>query len=199
MATTLSIPVAEFLKSCTDLKQAPKPARPEISFVGRSNVGKSSLINSLLNRKGLALASATPGKTRLLNYFNIGSGWCYFVDLPGYGYAKVSKSLQEEWSGFLEDYLADSAHLRMVVLIVDSRRGITDLDMQMIQALHFYRRSFVVVATKIDKLTRQEREKSLTSIRGPALSLGASAVIPYSSVKHEGREDLWDAIQSAIA
>ena len=135
----------------------------------------------------------------MLNYFNIGSGWCYFVDLPGYGYAKVSKSLQEEWSGFLEDYLADSAHLRMVVLIVDSRRGITDLDMQMIQALHFYRRSFVVVATKIDKLTRQEREKSLTSIRGPALSLGASAVIPYSSVKHEGREDLWDAIQSAIA
>lgn len=199
MATALSIPSAEFVKSCTDLKQAPKPALPEIAFVGRSNVGKSSLINSLLNRKGLALASGTPGKTRLLNYFKIGGNICYFVDLPGYGFARVSKSLQEEWSGFLEDYLADSPKLKLVVLIADSRRGLTDLDMQMIHALHFYRRGFVVIATKVDKQNRQERDKSMLEIRGPALSLGASAVIPYSSVKHEGREEVWDAIYSALS
>ncbi|NUO18670.1 YihA family ribosome biogenesis GTP-binding protein [bacterium] len=198
MAKAFSIPAAEFSKSCTDLRQAPKPALPEVAFIGRSNVGKSSLINSLLNRKGLALASATPGKTRLLNYFKIGESICYFVDLPGYGFAKVSKSLQEEWSGFLEDYLADSARLKLAVLIVDSRRGLTDLDMQMIQALQIYRRAFVVAVTKIDKLNRQEREKSLTGIRGPALSLGASHVILYSSVTHEGRDALWDVIAEAV-
>lgn len=189
-----AIPQAEFVKSCTELAQTPKPALPEIAFVGRSNVGKSSLINSLLNRKGLALASATPGKTRLLNFFKVGGSLCYFVDLPGYGYAKVSKSLQEEWSGFLEDFLAESPRLKLVVLIADSRRGLTDLDMQMVQALQFYRRNFIVVATKIDKLNRQERDQSMLAIRGPALSMGASAVIPYSSVKHEGRDDVWELI-----
>jgi len=198
VAKAFVIPQAEFVKSCTGLKQAPKPPLPEIAFVGRSNVGKSSLINSLLNRKGLALASATPGKTRLINYFKISTSLCYFVDLPGYGYAKVSKTLQEEWSGFLEDFLADSPRLHLVVLIADSRRGLTDLDMQMIQALHFYRRSFVVIATKIDKLNRQERDKALLAIRGPALSLGASDVIPYSSLKHEGREEIWRVMLSAI-
>lgn len=167
---------------------------PEIAFVGRSNVGKSSLINSLLNRKGLAMASATPGKTRLLNYFRIGDQSCYFVDLPGYGYAKVSRSLQEEWAGFLEDYLADSKNIALVILIADVRRGLTELDMQMIQALNMYRRRFLVVATKVDKLNRQERDKLLASLRGPALSLGAEAIVPYSSTKHEGREELWDEI-----
>lgn len=166
--------------------------------MGRSNVGKSSLINSLLNRKGLALASGTPGKTRLLNFFRIGERLCYFVDLPGYGYAKVSKTLQEEWSGFLEDYLTDSKQLKLVVVIADSRRGLADLDMQMIQVLNFYRRSFLVVSTKIDKLNRQERDKAMQGIRGPALSLGAASVIPYSSVKHDGREELWDEILKVV-
>lgn len=191
-------PEAVFIKSCTELSQSPKPALPEVAFVGRSNVGKSSLINSLLNRKGLALASGTPGKTRLLNYFRIGERLCYFVDLPGYGYAKVSKTLQEEWSGFLEDYLTDSKQLKLVVVISDSRRGLTELDMQMIQVLNFYRRSFLLVSTKIDKLNRQERDKALQGIRGPALSLGASSVIPYSSVKHDGREELWEEILNVV-
>lgn len=191
-------PAAAFIKSCSDRTQAPRPSLVEIAFVGRSNVGKSSLINSLVNRKGLALASATPGKTRLLNYFRIGENLCYFVDLPGYGYAKVAKSLQEEWAGFLEDYLADSNRLELVVLIADARRGLTDLDHQMIQALNFFRRRFVLAVTKCDKLTRQERDKALDSVRGPALSLGATAVIPYSSVKHEGRAELWDEILKHI-
>ncbi len=195
MATrAFSIPVAEFVKSCTDLAQAPRPVLPEIAFVGRSNVGKSSLINSLLNRKGLALASATPGKTRLLNFFRIGERMFYFVDLPGYGYAKVSRSLQDEWAGFLEDYLADSENLALVILIVDVRRGLTELDHQMIQALNMYRRRFLVTATKVDKLTRKERDQQLAALRGPVLSLGAEALVPYSSMTHEGREDLWDKI-----
>ncbi|MCB9366904.1 MAG: YihA family ribosome biogenesis GTP-binding protein [Calditrichaeota bacterium] len=193
-ARAFKIPPAQFVKSCADVRQIPKPALPEIAFVGRSNVGKSSLINSLLNRKGLAMASATPGKTRLLNYFRIGDQSCYFVDLPGYGYAKVSRSLQEEWAGFLEDYLADSKNIALVILIADVRRGLTELDMQMIQALNMYRRRFLVVATKVDKLNRQERDKLLASLRGPALSLGAEAIVPYSSTKHEGREELWDEI-----
>ncbi|MCL4306044.1 ribosome biogenesis GTP-binding protein YihA/YsxC [bacterium] len=188
------MPVAEFVKSCTDLAQAPRPVLPEIAFVGRSNVGKSSLINSLLNRKGLALASATPGKTRLLNYFRIGERMFYFVDLPGYGYAKVSRSLQDEWAGFLEDYLADSENLALVILIVDVRRGLTKLDHQMIQALNMYRRRFLVIATKVDKLTRRERDQQLATLRGPMLSLGAEALVPYSSTTHEGREELWEKI-----
>ncbi len=166
--------------------------------MGRSNVGKSSLINSLLNHKGLALTSATPGKTRLLNYYRIGDRFCHFVDLPGYGYAKVSRTLQEEWAGFLEDYLADSIRLHLVVQIADARRGLTELDMQMIEALNTYRRRFLVVATKIDKLNRQERDQALLALRGPALSLGGTAVIPYSSTTHEGRNDLWDAILTSI-
>jgi len=198
MAKAIAIPKAEFIKSCTDLKQAPKPPLPEIAFVGRSNVGKSSLINSLLNHKGLAQTSATPGKTRLLNYFRIGERTCYFVDLPGYGYAKVSRSLQEEWAGFLEDYLADSLRLELVILIADSRRGLTELDMQMVEALNTYRRRFMVLATKIDKLNRQERDQSMLKLRGPALSLGADAVLPYSSSSHEGRTELWDAIFSTL-
>jgi len=198
VARLFTPPNAEFVKSCTELAQAPKPSLPEVAFVGRSNVGKSSLINSLLNRKGLALASATPGKTRLLNYFRIGERLCYFVDLPGYGYAKVAKTLQEEWAGFLEDYLADSKQLRLVVLIVDARRGLTDLDMQMVQALNIYRRRFLVAATKVDKLNRQERDKAMQGVRGPALSLGAECVLAYSSSSHEGREEVWEEVSRAL-
>lgn len=189
-----TIPAAEFVKSCSDVSQAPKPPLAEIAFAGRSNVGKSSLINSLLNRKGLALTSQTPGKTRLLNYYRIGKGDFYFVDLPGYGFAKVGRAMQKEWAKSLEDYIGESPRLELVILILDIRRGLTDLDSDMVQALNIYRRHWLVAATKSDKLTKQEKMKAMRDLEGMLISLGAEKVIAYSASTHEGREELWQAI-----
>jgi GTP-binding protein len=193
---SVKIPNAEFVLSCPRVELAPKQKLPEIAFAGRSNVGKSSLINSLLNRSKLALTARAPGKTRLLNYFRIGNNLCYFVDLPGYGYAAVSKSMQEEWAEYIESYLRDSRQLKLVVLILDIRRGATALDLQMIEALSIFHRPWVAVMTKTDKLSKTEVEKTLTEHRGMLISLGAEAVLPYSSLNHTGREGVLNEVLS---
>jgi GTP-binding protein len=192
------IPEAEFVLSCPRVELAPRTKLPEIAFAGRSNVGKSSLINSLLNRRKLALTARTPGKTRLLNYFRIGGDLCHFVDLPGYGYAKVSKSLQEEWGEFIEGYLRESELLRLVVLILDSRRGAAELDMQMIEGLSILQRPWLAVLTKCDKLTRTELDRARAKQRGLLVSLGAQDVVPYSATSHAGREQLWQRLIAAL-
>jgi GTP-binding protein len=153
------IPEAEYLLSAPNIKAAPKRPLPEIAFAGRSNVGKSSLINSLLGNKSLALISRTPGKTRMLNFYLIGKGTCYFVDLPGYGYARVSGDMKEQWGQFIEDYLRESSRLVLVVLILDIRHGLTALDQEMVSGLHTLNRPWMAVLTKEDKLNA--REKSL--------------------------------------
>jgi GTP-binding protein len=192
------IPEAEFLLSCPRVGLAPKRMLPEIAFAGRSNVGKSSLINSILNHKQLALTAKTPGKTRLLNYFLIGKGLCYFVDLPGYGYANVPGKLKEDWSETIEGYLRESERLSLVVLILDIRRGITPLDEQMIQALTLYRRPWLVVLSKSDKLGTQERVSTIRRLHGELISQGARNVLPYSSQTHIGRESIWEEILCSI-
>jgi GTP-binding protein len=192
----LKIPDAEFVLSAPDIARAPKRPLPEIAFAGRSNVGKSSLINSLTNRKQLALSSKTPGKTRLLNYFLIGKNLCYFVDLPGYGYARVGREQKAEWSESLEGYMRDAHRLVLVVLILDIRQGITPLDEQMIDAFRIYHRPWLAVLTKADKVNPMARKQAHNSLQGLLVSRGARGVLLYSADSHLGREELWEAILS---
>ncbi|MFN3387080.1 MAG: ribosome biogenesis GTP-binding protein YihA/YsxC [Candidatus Thermochlorobacter sp.] len=150
----MKIRFAEFIKSVTSPDALPKDGLPEIAFVGRSNVGKSSLLNLLMGRK-LAHTSATPGKTRELNFFLINRKF-YFVDLPGYGYAKVQKSLQEEWKVLLEWYLKARTQLKLVLLLIDARHATMAIDKQMQEFLAFYGRRYALIRTKVDKLSKAE-------------------------------------------
>ncbi|MFN3393769.1 MAG: ribosome biogenesis GTP-binding protein YihA/YsxC [Candidatus Thermochlorobacter sp.] len=150
----MKIRFAEFVKSVTSPDALPKDGLPEIAFVGRSNVGKSSLLNLLMGRK-LAHTSATPGKTRELNFFLINRKF-YFVDLPGYGYAKVQKSLQEEWKVLLEWYLKARTQLKLVLLLIDARHATMAIDKQMQEFLAFYGRRYALIRTKVDKLSKVE-------------------------------------------
>jgi GTP-binding protein len=193
----LQIPQAEFVLSCPHVGLAPKRPLPEIAFAGRSNVGKSSLINSILNHSKLALTSKTPGKTRLLNYFLIGKSLCYFVDLPGYGYAKVSGEMKAQWGDTIEAYLRDSRRLALVVLILDIRHGLTPLDEQMADALNTYNRPWIAVLSKSDKLGAQAKQATLAKWSGELISRGARGVMAYSSLKHLGREDVWAELIAA--
>jgi len=196
----MRILTAEFIRSCAGPEQFLKGELPEVAFVGRSNVGKSSLINSLLQRKGLAKVSHTPGKTRLVNLFLITSddpGLSRFVmvDLPGYGYAKVSKALRAQWAPLIEQYLDGSEQLRAVVVLVESR-VLSDQDNQTIAWLSSVGHPPVVVATKVDKLKRSERVCALRRLQ-EGLGL-VESVIPYSSVTGEGRDRLWAVLKERI-
>jgi GTP-binding protein len=195
----MKIFAAEFIKSCVTPEQFPPGDLPEIAFVGRSNVGKSSLINSLLNRRDLAKVSRTPGKTRAVNLFQISTSdpdlsQFYLVDLPGYGFAKVSKSIRAEWAPLIESYLSDRTPLLGVVLLVESR-VVTDQDRQTIAWLRSIGRNPLVVATKSDKLKPSERVRTL---RQTHLDLGlveGEMLIPYSSVTGDGRDRVWGALR----
>jgi GTP-binding protein len=193
---------AEFVKSCESPEQFPRDRLPEIAFVGRSNVGKSSLINSLLGCKGLAKVSRTPGKTRILNFFRVMTAdplvkQFYLVDLPGYGYAKVAKSVRAHWGPMIEQYVKSRPTLRGVLLLVDPRR--TDApDAGTLAWLLGLGQRPVVVATKVDKLSRTDRRGHLETIR-VGLDLGEDVpLVPYSSVSQEGRNELWQAIREIV-
>ena len=198
----MRILTAEFIRSCAGPEQFLKSDLPEVAFIGRSNVGKSSLINSLLQRKGLAKVSRTPGKTRLVNLFRITSddpGLARFVvvDLPGYGYARVSKAMRAQWAPLIEQYLGGSDQLRAVVLLVESR-VLSEQDRETIAWLLSVGRPPIVVATKVDKLKMSERVGALRRLQ-EGLGLGErDAVIPYSSVTGEGRERLWAVLKERI-
>jgi GTP-binding protein len=188
---------AEFIRSCVDPEQFPQGDLPEIAFVGRSNVGKSSLINSLLQRKGLAKVSKTPGKTRAVNLFSVTTDDArlprmLLVDLPGYGYAKVSKSVRAQWAPLIEEYLARPGRLWSVVLLVESR--VPARDQQTIEWLRSAGCSPIVAATKIDRVRPGERVIALRRLR-EGLGLAEDApFIAYSSVTGEGRDRLWTAL-----
>lgn len=175
---------------------------PAIAFVGRSNVGKSSLINSLLRRKGLARVSRTPGKTRAINVFLVTTDdpkarRFHAVDLPGYGYAKVSKSIRAGWQPLIEQYLAGNEEVRGVLLLVDAR-GISRQDEEALDWLVRHGLAVLIVVTKTDKLSRNERAASLSALRD-ALGIPEEAdVVAYSSVTHEGRDALWQAIRKMV-
>jgi GTP-binding protein len=194
---------AEFVKSCESSDQCPSERLPEVAFVGRSNVGKSSLINSLLNRRSLAKVSSTPGKTRLINFFAVTTDdphmrRFHVVDLPGYGYAKVAKSVRSQWGPMIEQYLKSRVELRGVVHLVDAR-GIEHHDETTFAWLQEIGRVPVVVTTKVDKLKRSERHGSEAGIR-EALAIPASGrLLPYSTVTNEGRGELWAILREMLA
>ncbi|WP_447600596.1 ribosome biogenesis GTP-binding protein YihA/YsxC [Nitrospira sp. Nam80] len=195
----MKILTAEFIKSCRTPEQFPADRLLEIAFVGRSNVGKSSLINSLLHRRSLAKVSKTPGKTQAVNFFLIttsdpSASRFYLVDLPGYGYAKVAKSVRAAWGPLLEGYVAESAGLKAVVLLVESR-VIAPQDIMTVEWLQAIGRPVILALTKVDKLRRNERRGALERARS-ALGLGADIpIVPYSAETHEGRDALWGAIR----
>lgn len=198
----MKILTAEFIRSCAGPEQFLKGDLPEIAFIGRSNVGKSSLINSLLQRKGLAKVSRTPGKTRLVNLFRITSddpGLSRFVlvDLPGYGYAKVSKALRSQWAPLIEQYLNGNEQLHAVVVLVESR-VLSEQDQQTIAWLSSVGRSPIVVATKVDKLKMSERVGALRRLYEWLKLDEGDGIITYSAVTGEGRERLWAALKERI-
>jgi GTP-binding protein len=188
-----------FVASYGLLQQIPPSRLPEIVFSGRSNVGKSSLINKLFNRKGLARVSATPGKTATINFFDL-DGTLHIVDLPGYGYAKVGKQEKLRWSELIEGYLGDeSRDLRLVVQLIDARHAPSALDRAMLDYLIETERPFVVALTKMDKLNRSERVARLQTITGELPYGDQITIIPFSSETGEGVEALREILEELAA
>lgn len=190
----MKIVSAEFIKSAFNETHWTTDGLPEIAFLGRSNVGKSSLINSLLQRKGLARTSNTPGRTQSINFFLINERF-YFVDLPGYGYAKVSKTMRADWGKMAEEYLSERGELKLSIQLVDSRHSPTELDRQLNEWLIFHQKNHIVVATKADKLSANKLNKSLREIEN---TLTGSKIIAYSAHTGKGRDALWREIGNAV-
>ncbi len=193
----MRITSAEYLKSVLKQDDLPKDNRPELAFVGRSNVGKSSLLNTLLRRKGLAKTSSTPGKTQTINFFEINKQF-YFVDLPGYGYAKVPKATKDAWNRYMRDYLFNREPLKMAAVLLDARHTPTANDAEMIDMLAEAEVTTLLVATKIDKLSRNQCVKQLQIIKS---NLGLEAdeyVLPFSSVTGEGVQPMWEIISDIL-
>ncbi|MFZ5876691.1 MAG: ribosome biogenesis GTP-binding protein YihA/YsxC [Nitrospirota bacterium] len=189
---------AEFIRACVHPKDFPRTGWPEIAFVGRSNVGKSSLLNALLGRKRLAKISATPGKTQTVNFFAVNKS-VFFVDLPGYGYAKVPQAVQRAWRSFIEAYLSERDTLRAVVLLVDARHPPTELDAAMHHWLASYRVPEIVVATKADQVPRGRRRDAQERIAATLGLAERESVVFVSSQTGEGRPSLWARIDEAVA
>jgi GTP-binding protein len=184
---------AEFVVSAAGSGQFPRDGLPEIAFAGRSNVGKSSLLNRLVGRRGLALTSKTPGRTRLLNFFRI-DGEAYFVDLPGYGYAAAPKSLRETWGGLVEGYLRTRPQLRGVIFLLDMRHAPTARDLEMRGLLDEAGLPWIPVLTKADKLSRNERARQIGRIAQALALPDRASAIPFSAVTGEGAREIWAAI-----
>ena len=187
----MKIKSAGLLESAAGANQFPDLVMPEIAFAGRSNVGKSTLINSLLTRKKLVKTSSTPGKTRLINFFLINEIFC-LVDLPGYGFAKVPAEMRESWRKLIETYLSRRDNLRGVVLIIDIRHGPTAQDRQLKSWLDFHHRPMLVVASKSDKLSRGKCASQLQKIKKD-LEL-TQLPLPHSNLNKEGRGQIWKAL-----
>ncbi|MFZ5863072.1 MAG: ribosome biogenesis GTP-binding protein YihA/YsxC [Nitrospirota bacterium] len=188
---------AEFVRACVHPKDFPGTGWPEVAFVGRSNVGKSSLLNALLGRKRLAKVSATPGKTQTINFFAVNKT-AFFVDLPGYGYAKVPQAVQRSWRSFIEAYVSQRDTLRAVVLLVDARHPPTDLDAVMHRWLASYGVPEIVVATKADQVPRGHRRAAQERIAAAFGLADRDAVVFVSSQTGEGRPALWTLIDRAV-
>jgi GTP-binding protein len=188
----IKIKNSDFVISAVKRDQYPTTGLPEVAFVGRSNVGKSSLINALTNRKKLAKVSQTPGKTRLINFFIINGDEFHLVDLPGYGYAKVSKTEKASWGNTIETYLSGRDELKRVILLVDSRHKPTADDIQMHEWIKFYGYDEVIIATKSDKLSNNELRKSEKIIRDTLNITKDDKLYFFSSVNKKGKDELID-------
>jgi len=184
---------AEFITSVVSAKKCPKLRLPEFAFAGKSNVGKSSLINCLVNKKKLVKTSSTPGKTQMINFFGINDK-LYFADLPGYGFAKVPDSVRKHWDVMVEEYVRTRETLLGVIFIVDIRRGMTELDWGLRDWLNAYNKDYILIASKCDKLTRNEKNKQISKIRKELKEEGNDDVLAFSSKTKEGKKDLWSWI-----
>lgn len=189
---------AELETVCGITSKLPENELCEIAFAGKSNVGKSSLINGLLNRKSLARTSASPGKTQTINFYNINKV-LYFVDLPGYGYAKVSQEIRNKWGKMIENYLHTSKQLKTVFLLVDIRHAPSENDVMMYDWIVSNGYSPVIIATKLDKIKRSQKEKNIKIIKEKLNLTPDTKIIPFSAVTKQGKEEIWDFIQNAIA
>jgi GTP-binding protein len=190
---------AEFVISAAKLNQLPATKLPEVAFIGRSNVGKSSLINSLCNRKSLAKTSSQPGKTRVLNFYRI-NDILHFVDLPGYGYAKVPDQIRSGWQRIIEGYLRERKNLKLGLLITDSRHDPTKLDVAMLEWLEYYSIPYGLILTKSDKVPRHKLQQRINEIQMKHLqnSEYCRLVLPYSSVRTEGKPNLLSLIAEYV-
>jgi GTP-binding protein len=193
----MKIQSAKFITSSNHVSTFPPAELPEAAFVGRSNVGKSSLLNTLLGRKQLAKTSSTPGKTRLINFFQVDDSY-YFVDLPGYGYANVSDRLKRGWASMIEGYLSQRETLRVVAVLLDSRHLPSLADHRMKEWLQYYQRPTVYVATKIDKISRNQRSRSVAMIRQRLKLKEEERLIPFSAQTGEGRREIFQALEAYL-
>ena len=187
----------EFIKSATKPAHYPEGDLPEIAFAGRSNVGKSSLINVLVNRKALVRTSSTPGRTQLINFFDV-NGTFTLVDLPGYGFAKVPLEVKKQWGPMMQTYLSNRANLRGVVLIIDVRRIPKEEDIQMFEWLRTFGIPPILVVTKCDKVSKSQRERHIAAIASE-LGVARGEICSFSALSRDGSEGIWKRIEELLA
>ncbi len=198
MGIKMKIKSAELETVCGITSVLPNNVLPEIAFAGKSNVGKSSLINGLLNRKSLARTSSAPGKTQTINFYNINKE-LYFVDLPGYGYAKVSKEMQEKWGVMIEKYLKTSKQLKAVLLLIDIRHEPSGNDRNMYEWINYNGYKPIIIATKLDKINRSQIQKHIKMLKTGLHVLPDTTIIPFSATTKQGREEILELISSMIS
>jgi GTP-binding protein len=186
----------EFIKSAFKEKHYPPPDRPEVAFAGKSNVGKSSLLNAIVNRRKLARTSSTPGRTQAINFFRFGTS-LYLVDLPGYGFARVPMNVKKSWGQMVEDYLRTRETLKAVVVILDIRRDPSTGDENLINWLNYYHIDPIVVLTKADKVSRQQAQNRSKLITDSLKTVSFSEPVIFSSLKRQGVTELWKKINAA--
>lgn len=189
---------AELETVCGVTSKLPDNDLPEIAFAGKSNVGKSSLINGLLNRKSLARTSAQPGKTQTINFYNVNKN-LYFVDLPGYGYAKVSVEIRAKWGKMIEKYLHGSPQLKKVFLLIDIRHVPSENDCMMYDWIVDNGYEPVIICTKLDKIKRSQVQKNLKLIREKLDLVPGTTMIPFSAQTKQGRDEIWNLIEETLA
>ena len=194
----MKIKNAELETVCGITSVLPDNQMPEIAFAGKSNVGKSSLINGLLNRKSLARTSSAPGKTQTINFYNVNKE-LYFVDLPGYGYAKVSRETQEKWGVMIEKYLKTSGQLKAVLLLIDIRHEPSANDRNMYEWINFNGYKPIIIATKLDKINRSQIQKHIKMLKNGLIVLPDTTVIPFSATTKQGRDEILELISSMIS
>ena len=195
----MKVTTAEFVQSVADLTHLPTDFKPEIVFLGRSNVGKSSLMNRLAGRNSLARSSTRPGKTRLLNYYLINSNF-YFVDLPGYGYAKVPEHMRSGWGKLIETYLRRRKQIRLALQVVDLRHGATELDKLMMGWLEYYRIQYAIVLTKADKVARSKLGGQIQGVRDQLANKPLlQEVIPFSAMTGMGKKEILSCVEAHLA